>query len=48
MGGYTRAVSEQRLGKHVPEATDTKVKKKSWVFYLARAEMFQARDKVSA
>jgi hypothetical protein len=23
MGGYTRALSGQRLGKHVPEATDT-------------------------
>jgi hypothetical protein len=23
MGGCTRAVSEQRLGKHVPAATDT-------------------------
>jgi hypothetical protein len=24
MGGYTRAVSGQRRGKHVPRATDTK------------------------
>jgi hypothetical protein len=23
MGGYNRAVSEQRLGKHVPANTDT-------------------------
>jgi hypothetical protein len=23
MGGYTRGVSKQRLGKHVPAATDT-------------------------
>jgi hypothetical protein len=43
MGGYTRTVSGQRLGKHVPEATDTHITEESFI-YMVRAEMLQARD----
>jgi hypothetical protein len=42
MGGYTRAVSGQRLDKHVPAAIDTNVSiEEQWsgVFYMVRAEM---------
>jgi hypothetical protein len=40
---YTRAVSGQRLGKHVPAATDTNATKvqqqRNYVLYVVRAEM---------
>jgi hypothetical protein len=47
MGGYTRAVSGQRLGKHVPfarqqilnNATVGLQQWKSYVFYVVRTEM---------
>jgi hypothetical protein len=47
MGGFTRAVSGQRLGKHVPvvmqqiinNATVGLQQWKSCVFYVVRAEM---------
>jgi hypothetical protein len=43
MNGYTMAVSEQRLGKHVPAGTDTNVtmvqQQLNGVFYVVRAEM---------
>jgi hypothetical protein len=32
MGGYTRAVSGQRLSKHVPAATDTKATTEEFCF----------------
>jgi hypothetical protein len=55
MGGYTRAVSRQRLGKHVPvarqqilnNATFGVQKWKSRVFYVVRFGMLYSRDKVS-
>jgi hypothetical protein len=37
MGGYTRAVSGERLGKHVPAETDMNATID--VFYVVRAEM---------
>jgi hypothetical protein len=40
----TRAVSRQRIDKHVPAATDTNAtmvqQQKNSVFYVVRAEMF--------
>jgi hypothetical protein len=43
VGVYTRAVSGQRLGKHVPAATDTNAtavqQERNDVFYVVRAEM---------
>jgi hypothetical protein len=47
MGGYTRAVSGQRLGEHVPAArqkilNNATVELKQWkncVFYVVRAEI---------
>jgi hypothetical protein len=47
MGKYTRAVSRQRLGKHVPVATNTQAtievmlgyNDRHNVFYVVRAEM---------
>jgi hypothetical protein len=54
MDGYIRAVSRQRLGKYVPIARQQFVNnatvgrnKKRAVLYVVRAEMLQARDKVS-
>jgi hypothetical protein len=46
IGGYARAFSGQRLSKHVPAATDTHAT--DGVFFVVRAEMLQARDKVRA
>jgi hypothetical protein len=45
MGGYTRAVSGQWLGKHVAAATDTHEKEKR-CFLLGPCYMLQTRDKV--
>jgi hypothetical protein len=55
MEGYTRAVSEQRIVKHVSVArqkilNNAKVGLQQWecrVFYVVRADMLLARDKVS-
>jgi hypothetical protein len=55
MGVYTRAVSGQRLGKHVPVArqqtlNNATVGLQHWkicVLYVVRAQILQARDKVS-
>jgi hypothetical protein len=55
MGGYTRAVSGQRFGKHVPVARQHIINNatvglqqwKSCVFCVVRAEMLYARDTVS-
>jgi hypothetical protein len=55
MGGYTRAVYGQRLRKHVLVArqqmlnneTDGLQQWKGCVFYVVRAEMLYARDKVT-
>jgi hypothetical protein len=50
VGGYTRAVPGQRLGKHVLRAMyrrpTMQVLLETVFFYVARAEMLQARDKV--
>jgi hypothetical protein len=37
---WSAVVSEQRLGKYVPAATDTNAKQKNGVSYMIRAEMF--------
>jgi hypothetical protein len=55
MGGYTRAVSGQQLGKHIPIArqqilNNATVGPQQWrncVFYVVRVEMLKTRDKVS-
>jgi hypothetical protein len=38
MGVYTRAVSGQRLGKHVPAATDTNATMEMLCFYVVHDE----------
>jgi hypothetical protein len=51
MGGYTKVVSGQRLGKTVPVATQQILNKlsvglrqwKNCVFYVVRAEKLQAK-----
>jgi hypothetical protein len=45
MGGYTRAVSGQQLGKEVPAATDKRNNRRT-DFYVVRAEMLQTRGNV--
>jgi hypothetical protein len=50
MGGYTSSVSGQRLGIHVPAATNRRATMEGLLergcFCVVRAEMLQARDKV--
>jgi hypothetical protein len=47
MGGYTRPVPGQQLGKHVPAATDAHVTEETECFFVVHAEVLQGRDKVS-
>jgi hypothetical protein len=39
MGGYTRAISRQRLGKNVPAAADTNAVIEELYFYVVHAEI---------
>jgi hypothetical protein len=47
VSGYSRPVSGQRLGKHVPAATDTHATEETGCLCVVCAEMLQTRDKVS-
>jgi hypothetical protein len=47
MGGYTKPVSGQRLGKNVPAAKITHEMGETECFCVVRAAMLFARDKVS-
>jgi hypothetical protein len=39
MGGYSRPVTGQRLGKHVPAAKVTHATEETECFFVVRAEM---------
>jgi hypothetical protein len=54
MGGYNKAVSGQRISKHVPAATNRRatirveILLETGCFFVVRVEWLHARDKVRA